>query len=92
MSEFVEDLHARIVSSLAERLGVSPQTAGMVAAEVIGGMCDAWAGCEPYSGQRRTSNERNRAIIRDFKNGERVPLLARRYQLSRVRIWQIVKG
>lgn len=92
MSEFVEDLHARIVTGLTSKLGVSDQTAAMLATEVVGGLCDAWAGCEPYIGRAKTHAERNRAIIRDFKAGERVPFLARRYQLSRVRIWQIIQG
>lgn len=35
---------------------------------------------------------RNRAIIRDYKNGERVPFLARRYRLSRQHIWRIISG
>lgn len=35
---------------------------------------------------------RNRAIIRDWKAGERLPLLARRYKLSKRRIIQIVQG
>ncbi len=92
MNEFVEDLHARIVHGLTQQLGVSPKTAGMVAAEVVGGLCDTWHGCEPYIGRASSHAERNRAIIRDFKNGERVPFLARRYKLTRVRIWQILKG
>lgn len=92
MSEFVEDLHNRIVEGLTTKLGIGQHTAGMLATELIAGMCDAWAGCEPYIGKANNHGERNRAIIRDFKKGERVPLLARRYNLSRVRVWQIVKG
>lgn len=92
MSEFVEDLHVRIVENLTARLGVTPDTAGMVATEILASLCNDYAGCEPYIGKASDHGERNRAIIRDFKNGERVPLLARRYQLSRVRIWQIIRG
>ena len=35
---------------------------------------------------------RNRSIIRDFKQGERVGFLARKYKISRQRIWQIING
>lgn len=92
MSEFVDDIKARIIAGLTEKLGVTPETAGMVATEVVGGLREAWAGCEPYINKGNSNGQRNRAIIRDWKNGESVPLLARRYSLSRVRIWQIVKG
>lgn len=92
MSEFVEDLHTRIVASMTEKLGITAHTAGLIAGEIVGGMCDAWAGCEPYIGKSKTSGVRNRSIIRDWRAGERVPLLARRYGLSQRRIWQIVGG
>ncbi len=92
MNEFVEDLHARIVQGLTQKLGVSAQTAGLVAAEVVGGLCDTWQGCEPYIGRFRSNAARDRAIIRDFKNGERPAFLARRYNLTRQRIKQIIDG
>ncbi len=91
MSEFVTDLHERVVAT-ALKLGISQATASMIAAEVVTGVCDEWAGCEPYIGRWRTHAERNRAINREHKAGEAVPFLARRYRLSRVRIWQIIKG
>lgn len=92
MSQFTEDLHATIVKSLTDKMGVTQLTAGLIATEIVTGMCDNWAGCEPYIGKATSHAERNRAIIRDWKNGERPSLLARRYQISRVRIWQIVTG
>lgn len=44
-----------------------------------------------YQPQHRLS-ERNRAIIRDHKKGESIILLARRYGLSRQRVWKIING
>lgn len=35
---------------------------------------------------------RNDAIRRDYRNGERIGLLARRYGLSTAQIWRIVNG
>lgn len=36
-------------------------------------------------------SSRNEAIKRDYLAGEHIPLLERRYKLSRPRIWQILK-
>lgn len=55
-----------------------------------------WRGERPYIGVKfeadRKINQRNILIIRDFKAGERITFLARRYGLSRKRIWEIIKG
>jgi len=40
----------------------------------------------------RELSARNRAIISDFKKGERVGFLSRKHKLSRQRIWQIING
>lgn len=55
-----------------------------------------WAGERTYiSCQYELKKQvalRNRSIIRDYKSGERVALLARRYDLSRKRIYEIING
>lgn len=56
-----------------------------------------WLGERVYvSGARKAASEaisnRNAAIRRDHQRGERVPLLMRRYGLSRRRIEQILNG
>ena len=38
------------------------------------------------------ASERNEAICRDWLNGERIPLIARRYGISRSWVWKIVKN
>jgi len=38
------------------------------------------------------SSQRNAAIKRDYLAGEHIPLLERRYKLSRSRIWEIIKS
>lgn len=53
---------------------------------------ERWGGDRPYIGRRagQGRSARNEAILRDHRNGERVPLLMRRYKLSRQRIYQIL--
>jgi Mor family transcriptional regulator len=55
-----------------------------------------WAGERTYIScqyeLKKQVSARNRSIIRDFKSGERVALLARRYGLSRKRIYEIING
>lgn len=36
--------------------------------------------------------QRNRALIRDYMRGERVPLLARRYEISPRQVYRILRG
>lgn len=94
MCEFVADLEQRIIENLA-RVGVSREVAGMVAVEIGQGVARDWAGEQLYigkAGERMARSARDRAIIRDFKAGECVQFLARRYQLTGRRIWQIING
>lgn len=55
-----------------------------------------WNGERPYISTKveidRQLSIRNQSIIRDFKLGERVCFLARRYKLSRKRIYEIISG
>jgi Mor family transcriptional regulator len=55
-----------------------------------------WGGDRPYIAKAGESSadvmsRRNAAILRDWQNGERIPAIARKHRLSRVRVWQIVK-
>lgn len=53
---------------------------------------DRWGGDRPYIARRigQGRSARNDAIRRDHRAGERVPLLARRYQISERRVQQIL--
>jgi Mor family transcriptional regulator len=87
MSDILEDLRQRLVS-----IGfVDPQID-----KIVMDIRRDWAGERPYIGARfeadKKLSERNRSIIRDFKDGESVAFLTRRYKLSKQRIWQIIKG
>ena len=41
---------------------------------------------------QRLQSDRNRSIIRDYKAGESMIFLSRRYSLSKQRIWKIING
>lgn len=53
---------------------------------------ELWGGDRPYISRRPGAGRsaRNEAIHRDHRSGERIPLLARRYELTERRIIQIL--
>ena len=95
MCNFLVDL-GRIAYEQCLALGISKQTAQM-----IGSAIQRQVGCE-YDGDRpyisngaeaaREMSARNRAIIRDWRAGERVALLARRYGISVRHIRRVIAG
>lgn len=91
-SEFISDSSARIVI-IAQQLGVTHHTACMLAAEWEQSITADWKGERPYIGARagRAMSERDRAILRYHQAGERVPLIARRFEISRARVWNILR-
>ena len=96
MCEFVEDLRERLVANLTGQLGVSAEAAGLVAAAVADELYRDWRGERPYIGPsiddvRRQQSARNAALLRDWRNGERIPLLARRYGISVKRVYALLK-
>lgn len=95
MSEFVEDLRTRIIEGMTGPLGISAETAQMIAAEIVTGISRDWRGDRPYIGPaieaRQQQERRNSALLRDWLAGERIPFLARRYQLSTKRVYAILK-
>lgn len=53
---------------------------------------ERWGGDRPYIAKRHGEgrSDRNAAIRRDYQRGEAIPLLMRRYSLSRVTIWRVL--
>ena len=92
-SEFVADATERIVT-IARALGVSTEVAGKIANEWQAGLIAEWGGERPYVGRTAAAeakmSRRDAAIYREWKAGERVPALARKYRISRSRIYCIV--
>lgn len=94
MCDLIADIRTRIIASL-QGAGVSAEVAGMVATEVTAGVAQDWAGERPYISRQATIRDqidaRNRALLRDWQRGERIPLLMRRYQISRPHLYRILK-
>jgi Mor family transcriptional regulator len=92
MTDFVTDLKTRLLEQAAE-LGITPQTARLLAAAIDATAKD-YAGDRVYIGKGDSGqmSARNQAIIRDWRAGERVPLLSRRYGISVRHIRRIVTG
>jgi len=95
MCNFLDDL-GRIAYEQCLALGISEETAQLVGSAVPRQIGRDYNGERPYIGKgaeaSRDMSARNRAIIRDWKAGERVALLARRYGISRQHVWRVIKG
>ena len=95
MCRFIDDLQQRLVDNLTGSLGVSREAAGLVAASLVGEIYRDWRGERPYIGPpgelRDRISERNRDLLRDWRAGERIPLLARRYGISVQRVYAVLK-
>lgn len=84
-----------MIAGMTAKLGISTDVAGMLAAEVVAEIYQDWKGERPYIGPPKEAAEqreaRNRALLRDWKSGERIPFLARRYQISVKRVYAVLK-
>jgi Mor family transcriptional regulator len=87
VSDILEDLQERLVA-----IGFNDPKIENVILEIR----KDWRGERPYISVKNDAEikarERNRSIIREYKNGESVALLVRRYGISRTRIYAIIKG
>ena len=90
--DILRDFRHRLVAAIAS---------GEVPQEARGHICELLETVEhqirhEYRGERCYINSdtamRNRAILREWRKGERVQYLARRYGLSRQRVYQIING
>lgn len=85
--DIVRDILARIMaasSSLSEEMAL----------EIERQIRRDWGGDRVYIARSPEGDlsERNRAILRDWRAGERVSLIARRYRVSRRLVYKIVRG
>jgi Mor family transcriptional regulator len=90
--DILQDIYDRLSNQLADRIGLADEVR-----EVLCSVRKEWAGERVYiagraEDARLETSARNRAIIRAHKQGERIPLLARRWGLSRQRVWKIING
>ena len=95
MCNFLDDL-GRIAYEQCLALGISEQTARMIGSAIPQQVGSEYNGERPYIGKgaeaAREMSARNRAIIRDWRAGERVALLARRYGISARHIRRVIAG
>lgn len=91
MTDFITDIKTRLIEQAAE-LGISRETACLLAASIDATAKD-YAGDRVYIGKGgdAAQRQRNHAILRDHRNGERVPLLMRRYGISKRRLYEIIQ-
>lgn len=85
--DILEDLRQRLLD-----IGFTDPKIERVVMEVR----NDWRGERPYIGAQyesdRRMSARNMQIIRDYKAGERIAFLARKYGISRQRVWKIING
>ena len=82
-----------IVADILQRVvALTPGFTAALAAQVDRDVRDLWGGDRPYIARRagEGSSQRNAAIRRDWRAGERIGYLVRKYGLTRQRIHQIV--
>lgn len=90
--DIISDYSSRIAAAMADG-SFSPDRALRIAEEVR----RDWGGERAYIAKIGDTavleiTRRDIAIRRDYRNGERICFLARRWQLSRRRIYQIIFG
>lgn len=85
-NDLIDDILMRVIA-------LTPGFSAAVAAQVASETRDRWGGDRVYI-QRKgdTLSSRNASIKRDHAAGERIPLLERRYGLSKARLWQIIQS
>ena len=82
-----------IVADILQRvIALTPGFTAALAAQVDRDVRDLWGGDRPYIARRagEGSSQRNAAIRRDWRAGERIGYLVRKYGLTRQRIHQIL--
>lgn len=91
---FDPDENDIVADMLRVVLSLAPAFSAELAARAEAEMRDRWGGDNVYISRRTGDGRsaRNAAILRDHRNGERVPLLSRRYKLTERRILQILKS
>jgi len=92
--DIIKDIIARLNSALKNKKKLSELDADFWLGIETETRRD-WAGERPYIGktgeaQRNLVTERNRNMLRDWRKGERRDYLARKYNLSRGRVTQIL--
>lgn len=92
-TEFVPREGDIIDDILRRVLEMAPNFSAAVANEISKQTRHDWNGDRPYisiDGGQEHKTKRDLQIIKDWQQGERIPLLVRRYQISERRVRQIL--
>ena len=86
-NDIIDDILRRVIA-------MAPNFSAALAAQVDREARKQWGGDRPYISVRSGAgtSSRNAAIKRDYRAGEHIPLLERRYGLSKSRLWEIIKS
>ena len=84
-----DDFVADVVAVVRARVKMNDEQAAAIMADVR----ERWGGDSPYIARRlgEVRSARNEAIRRDFQRGESATFLARRYNLSRQTIYNVLE-
>lgn len=100
MTDPIHDAVERIRRIMSENGMLSPKIEADLA-DAEDALRDEWGGDRPYIARNGLADrervghllsERNRSIIREWKNGERICFLSRKYGVTKQRIWKIING
>lgn len=87
-NDIIDDILRRVIA-------MAPSFSESLAEQIDKQARAHWGGDRPYIASRSGAgtSARNAAIKRDYwQGGERIPLLERRYGLSKSRLWEIIKA
>ena len=90
-NDVVSDI-LRLVISMAPAFGIAIEAQAALAEKVNAEARDRWGGDRSYIQRVGGRSQRNESIKREHRAGERVPYLARKYQLTERRIIQILEA
>lgn len=87
-----------IIRDILERIAKAVEGGGFtdqIAEQIERQIRQDWGGDRPYIPKTGETSQtemsrRNAAILRDWQAGERAPAIARKYGISRARVWQII--
>lgn len=89
-TDIIQDIMERVAEQLGDRANAEALK------RIEASIRQDWGGDRPYIARigedaRAAISARNAAILRDFRKGESVMLIMRRYDVSRSRVYQILR-
>lgn len=90
--DIVRDILSRVMTAFQNEGGFSDDVMLQIESQIR----TEWGGDRPYiakagESEKQAISARNESILRDWRNGERVPFIARKYGISRSRVWDVLR-